>query len=142
MSLESQGISATLRGWIGSFEIETDFDAPGRGITAIFGPSGCGKTTVLRCIAGLERLPQARVTIRGEVWQEGAKYLPPHRRDVGYVFQEASLFTHLRVRGNLAFGQKRALARRGNRGDPPGRSRGIAWPRAAAGSLCCETLWR
>ena len=76
-------------------------------MTALFGPSGCGKTTVLRCIAGLLRIDGV-CEIDGEVWQdENGAFLPTHKRPLGYVFQEASLFQHLSVRRNLLFGAPR-----------------------------------
>ena len=76
-------------------------------MTALFGPSGCGKTTVLRCIAGLLRI-NGVCEIDGEVWQdENGAFLPTHKRPLGYVFQEASLFQHLSVRRNLLFGAPR-----------------------------------
>jgi molybdate transport system ATP-binding protein len=99
---EDDAIEAAFSGSLGGFRLDAAFIAPGRGITALFGPSGCGKTTVLRCIAGLARL-SGRCVIAGEAWQDRDRYLPPHRRPVGYVFQEASLFSHLSVRGNLLF---------------------------------------
>ena len=80
-------------------------------MTALFGPSGCGKTTVLRCVAGLQTLRDGYLSIGDEVWQDGADFRPPHERSVGYVFQEASLFPHLSVRGNLLYGHRRALRR-------------------------------
>ncbi|WP_410524891.1 molybdenum ABC transporter ATP-binding protein [Pseudomonas sp. DTU_2021_1001937_2_SI_NGA_ILE_001] len=94
---------------LGAFTTDLDLSLPGRGVTALFGHSGSGKTTCLRCVAGLERAPQARIEVRGEVWQDSARgiFLPPHARPLGYVFQEASLFPHLDVRGNLEFGYKR-----------------------------------
>ncbi len=95
------------------FRLEADLDLPGRGVTALFGPSGCGKTTLLRCLAGLER-PQGWLRVQDEAWQEEGRFLPPHRRPVGYVFQEAGLFPHLDVRGNLRYGLRRA-------GGEPGR---------------------
>ena len=96
----------------GGFSLELDLALPARGITALFGPSGSGKTTVLRCVAGLERAA-GQVRIGGETWQDDAAgiFLPPWRRPLGYVFQEASLFDHLDVRGNLAYAQKRAGSR-------------------------------
>lgn len=78
-------------------------------MTALFGPSGCGKTTVLRAIAGLQRFAEGRVAVEGEVWQDGAAFRPVAERPIGYVFQEASLFTHLSVRANLDYGRRRAL---------------------------------
>ncbi|HYE38405.1 MAG TPA: molybdenum ABC transporter ATP-binding protein, partial [Ramlibacter sp.] len=93
----------------GDFTLEVDLRLPAAGITAIFGPSGSGKTTLLRCVAGLERARFARVVIAAETWQdsEAGTFVPTHRRPLGYVFQEASLFDHLDVRGNLAFAQRR-----------------------------------
>jgi len=92
------------------FQLTLDGEFPGSGITALFGRSGAGKTTLLRCIAGLERAPRARVHFNGEVWQDQHLFLPAHRRPVGYVFQESSLFAHLDVRGNLEYGWKRVPA--------------------------------
>lgn len=76
-------------------------------MTALFGPSGCGKTTVLRCVAGLQRVADGYLAIDGEVWQDARTFRPVHRRAIGYVFQEPSLFAHLSVRSNLAYGLKR-----------------------------------
>jgi len=92
--------------WSG-FSLDVDLTLPGRGVTALFGHSGSGKTTLLRCIAGLERAPQGRLTVDGELWQDTNHWLPPHKRPIGYVFQEASLFAHLSVMGNLSYGLKR-----------------------------------
>jgi molybdate transport system ATP-binding protein len=80
------------------------------GITGLFGPSGCGKSTLLRIIAGLERNARGRVAFDGEAWQEGAggRFVPPHRRGVGYVFQETRLFPHLTVAGNLGYADRRS----------------------------------
>jgi molybdate transport system ATP-binding protein len=91
------------------FTLDVDLHLPGRGVTALFGPSGCGKTTCLRAIAGLTRAQPGRVVVHGEVWQDDAQriWLAPHERGLGYVFQEASLFDHLNVRGNITYGLKR-----------------------------------
>ncbi|MDO7896165.1 molybdenum ABC transporter ATP-binding protein [Pseudomonas citrulli] len=93
----------------GAFSLDLDVQLPGRGVTALYGQSGSGKTTCLRCIAGLERPAQGFIEVNGQVWQDSERgvFVPPHRRPLGYVFQEASLFTHLSVRHNLAFGLKR-----------------------------------
>ena len=93
----------------GAFRLDVDLRLPGRGITALFGPSGSGKTTCLRAIAGLEHVNDAYVAIGTEVWQDeqNSIFVPTHRRALGYVFQEASLFPHLSVRANLEFGMKR-----------------------------------
>ncbi|MCS3419816.1 molybdate transport system ATP-binding protein [Pseudomonas sp. BIGb0450] len=91
------------------FALDVDLQLPGRGVTALYGHSGSGKTTCLRCIAGLERAEEGFVQINDEVWQDSRKglFVPPHRRALGYVFQEASLFPHLSVLANLEFGLKR-----------------------------------
>ena len=92
------------------FQLQVDCEFPGRGITALFGRSGSGKTTVLRCIAGLERAARALVRFNGDVWQDDRQFVPTHRRPLGYVFQESSLFPHLAVRGNLEYGLHRVPA--------------------------------
>jgi molybdate transport system ATP-binding protein len=104
-------ITVELTGRLGAFDLDVAFELPPTGITALFGPSGCGKTTILRCMAGLQSLP-GRICIGGEVWQDSAAgiFIPPYRRQVGYVFQEASLFPHLSVRDNLLYGARRAAA--------------------------------
>jgi len=93
-------------GKLGSFELDVAFSAPLQGVTALFGPSGCGKTSVLRSIAGLNRL-EGIVRLGAEIWQDKNLFLPTHKRPIGYVFQEASLFPHLSVRANLTFGMKK-----------------------------------
>ncbi|WP_062208115.1 molybdenum ABC transporter ATP-binding protein [Aureimonas sp. AU12] len=100
-------IEAAFAGRVGGFDLDVALEAPMRGVTALFGPSGCGKTTVLRCLTGLLRLP-GRLAVGGEVWQDGHRFVPTHRRRVGMVFQEPSLFAHLTVRGNLNYGRSRA----------------------------------
>jgi molybdate transport system ATP-binding protein len=83
---------------------------PLQGITALFGPSGCGKSTLLRILAGLERRATGRIALSGETWQDGdgGKAMPAHRRGTGYVFQDARLFPHLDVAGNLRYAEKRS----------------------------------
>jgi len=88
------------------FALDVALRLPGEGVSVLFGPSGCGKTTVLRALAGLEQA-QGRVVVQGQVWQDEHCFLPTHQRPIGYVFQEASLFAHLTVQGNLAYGYKR-----------------------------------
>ena len=89
------------------FALNVDLQLPGRGVTALFGPSGCGKTTLLRCIAGLEHA-SGSLMVNEHLWQDATHFVPTHQRAIGYVFQEASLFPHLSVRGNLQYGMKRA----------------------------------
>lgn len=83
---------------------------PDRGVTALFGASGSGKTTLLRMLAGLEPGGRGQVRLGDTRWQDDTAglRLPTHARPLAYVFQEASLFAHLSVRDNLAFGLKRA----------------------------------
>ena len=102
-------IDAAFAGTLGSFRLDIAFRIPGSGITAVFGPSGSGKTTILRCIAGLQRLA-GRFLVGGETWQDDdrGEFREPHERRIGYVFQEASLFPHLSVRGNLSYAARRA----------------------------------
>ena len=92
------------------FTLDVDLTLPPKGVTALFGHSGSGKTTLLRCIAGLERTPGGYLAVCGDVWQDGSRWLPPHRRPLGYVFQDASLFPHLSVMGNLRYGMRRVGA--------------------------------
>ena len=93
----------------GEFRLKVDLVLPGSGVTVLFGHSGSGKTTLLRCIAGLQQAPNGLLQINGEVWQVSERnlFLPTHKRSLGYVFQEANLFPHLSVKGNLQFGLKR-----------------------------------
>lgn len=102
-------IEVALHETLGQFVLDAAFTLPARGVIALFGPSGCGKTTVLRCLAGLTRVGRGRCVVDGDVWQDGKTFRPPHRRDIGYVFQEASLFPHLSVRGNLLYGAPRRM---------------------------------
>ena len=96
----------------GGFTLDVDLRLPGQGVTAVFGPSGCGKTTLLRAAAGLTRPAPGRIVVAGDVWQHDAARIwrPTHQRPLGVVFQEASLFEHLSVQGNLDFGLKRVPA--------------------------------
>lgn len=102
-------IHARLQMSYGTFALDAHLQLPGRGVSALFGHSGSGKTTCLRCLAGLEKATSAFVQVNGELWQDSATgfFLPPHKRSLGYVFQEASLFEHLSVRDNLQYGWRR-----------------------------------
>lgn len=92
----------------GEFSLDVDLALPGAGVTAISGKSGSGKTSLLRAVAGLDFHEGGFVKLGDSVWQDGGKFVPPHRRGVGYVFQEAGLFPHLTVGGNIDYGRKRA----------------------------------
>jgi len=92
-----------------AFKLDLNLEIPEQGITAIFGPSGVGKSTSLRCIAGLERVPNAYLKIGNTVWQDDAHgvFIPTWQRSLAFVFQEVNLFSHLNVEKNLLYGYKR-----------------------------------
>ena len=92
-----------------AFALDIAFEVPSAGVTALLGPSGAGKTTVLRALAGLDR-HDGTIIIDGEVWQDATRFVPPHRRRVGYVTQGVSLLPHLTVAGNLDYAARRARA--------------------------------
>lgn len=91
-----------------AFTLNVDITIPGIGITAIFGDSGSGKTSLLRCIAGLESPDDGKLCVNGDTWQNATTCLPAHKRPLGYVFQESSLFPHLSAHGNLKYAMKRS----------------------------------
>ena len=90
-----------------SFHLKADLSLPSNQVSAIFGPSGCGKTTLLRAIAGLDKQHGSEVVFGEHKWQSATNFVPTHQRSIGYVFQEASLFTHLNVQKNLDYAIKR-----------------------------------
>jgi molybdate transport system ATP-binding protein len=107
-------ISVSIRHQQGEFRLDARFEA-GAGVTALFGPSGSGKTTLVQMISGLTRPDEARIAFDGQIWNDTEKHIfvPPHRRRIGYVFQEGRLFPHLTARQNLHYG--RFFAPRGER---------------------------
>ncbi|WP_137921772.1 molybdenum ABC transporter ATP-binding protein [Hydrogenophaga sp. 2FB] len=110
--MSDPGLQLTARLQRAGFLLDVDLQLPARGVSVLFGPSGSGKTTCLRVLAGLEPQATGVVRVGDELWQDSAQGLmrPVHRRSLGYVFQEASLFDHLSVQGNLMFGFKRTPA--------------------------------
>ena len=102
-------IECKIKVQLESFMLDANFSIPDRGITVVFGPSGSGKTTLLRAIAGLEKSDKGFLKIGDSVWQKGEDFLATHKRQIGYVFQDAALFDHLDVKGNLNFVVKRAI---------------------------------
>jgi molybdate transport system ATP-binding protein len=110
MTEVASGLQVQLQYQRGDFALDVDIHVPPRGITALFGPSGAGKTTCLRAIAGLDPDIAGRITFAGDIWQDSSTscLVPAHRRRIAYVFQEASLFPHLSVSGNLDYAQRRA----------------------------------
>ncbi|MDD2864419.1 MAG: molybdenum ABC transporter ATP-binding protein [Methylococcales bacterium] len=105
-------ITARFKLCYGEFELSINLRLPNSGISVLFGHSGSGKTTLLRCIAGLQQAQEGYLEINGSVWQDSdvGVFLPTHKRSLGYVFQDANLFSHLTVRENLNFGLKRLKA--------------------------------
>lgn len=120
-------IQARFKSQRGDFSLDVDLQLPDRGVIVLFGHSGSGKTTLLRAMAGLDRCT-GRMLFRDAIWQNDGqgnvtgRFLPVHQRAIAYVFQEASLFAHLSVRGNLAYGYKRL----------PPEQRRIGWDEAVA----------
>lgn len=103
----------------GDFTLAATFET-GEGLTVISGPSGSGKTTLVNLVAGLSPLGEGRITFGEKVWNDtrAGIFVPPHRRRIGYVFQEARLFPHMSVAANLAYGMARVpKAGRGERID-------------------------
>jgi molybdate transport system ATP-binding protein len=103
-------ISVALQHTFPDLLLEVAFSAPTPGTTVLFGPSGAGKSSVVAAIAGLLRGGRSRVEVDGTVLADTARalFLPPERRRIGLVFQEARLFPHLSVAGNLRYGLRRA----------------------------------
>ena len=103
-------LSVALRHPFPSVALDIAFTAPAPGITVLFGPSGAGKSSVLAAAAGLLRPEYCRIAIGDEVLADTAAgiWLPPERRRVGLVFQDARLFPHMNVATNLRYGQRRA----------------------------------
>jgi molybdate transport system ATP-binding protein len=99
-------LSVAITHKLGGFTLDAAFDSEG-GLTALFGRSGAGKTSLVNAIAGLYRPQRCYVAVDGEVLTDTATgiFVPPHRRRVGYVFQEGRLFPHLNVRQNLLYGR-------------------------------------
>ena len=96
------------------FCLDVDLQLENHGVTAIFGRSGAGKTSLLRAMAGLDHIADGVMKLGDEIWQEGRIFTPTHQRQIGYIFQEASLFTHLNAADNLLYAQKRAWRVQGN----------------------------
>ena len=98
-------ITVDIQQKLGAFQLKAQFEAPS-GVTAIFGPSGSGKTSIVNAVAGLLRPDNGRIAVGGDVLFDSADRvnLPPHKRRIGYVFQDARLFPHMTVLRNLRYG--------------------------------------
>src|ERR1700755_2324283 len=99
----------------GDFTLDVAFTAASGGVTALFGPSGAGKTSIVHALAGLMRPSQGRIVLGGRtVLDTGAGiFVPPEKRRIGLVFQDARLFPHMSVEKNLLFGWRRSGMRAG-----------------------------
>ncbi|MEM9054404.1 MAG: molybdenum ABC transporter ATP-binding protein [Pseudomonadota bacterium] len=95
---------------LASFELKVDQTLPAQGVTAIFGASGSGKTTLLNLISGFLRPGQGHVRFGDLVWSDSQtrSWVPPHKRGVGFLFQEGRLFPHYSVHGNLEYADRRS----------------------------------
>ncbi len=102
-------ISGAFKLTKGNFLLDIEFEIPTHGITALTGPSGSGKTTMLRCMAGLEPLVKGNFYINDKCWLDASKniFVSPHKRSVGYIFQNTALFPHMNVRQNLEYAYNR-----------------------------------
>ncbi len=102
------------------FSVDIDFSVPEIGTTVLFGRSGCGKSTIVNAVAGLLRPVQGRISLGGTVLvdTETGIFLPPERRRIGLVFQDARLFPHMSVDSNLRYGLRRAPQELPTRGLP------------------------
>jgi molybdate transport system ATP-binding protein len=102
------GLRAVLRKRTEYFSIDVDLFCPEGKTLVLIGPSGAGKTTVIRMLAGLDRPDDGRITFRGKVIFDADRdiCLPPQKRDLGYVFQDFTLFPHLTIHGNASFAAK------------------------------------
>jgi molybdate transport system ATP-binding protein len=110
VTASDERLDVQVRKHLGEFELQCTFELPLRGLTAIFGPSGSGKSTLINLVAGLLRPEAGRIAVGSEVFFDQALAVdaPVERRALGVVFQDARLFPHLSVHGNLLYGMRRA----------------------------------
>lgn len=98
-------LEVSIRHELGQITLQVGFTAPS-GVTALFGASGAGKTSIANIVAGLVRPDGGHVRLNGRTLSDDAVWVPPHRRRIGFVFQDARLFPHLSVRRNLLYGAR------------------------------------
>jgi len=99
------GLKAVLRKKTEYFSIDVEFFCPEGKTLVLIGPSGAGKTTIIRMLAGLERPDEGRIVFKDKIIFDSDRgiSLPPQKRNLGYVFQDFTLFPHLTIHGNAAF---------------------------------------
>lgn len=97
---------------LGSYSLRIDAQIPARGITAILGVSGAGKTSLINAISGLTKPQQGSISLNDQIFSDTDNdfFLPPEARHIGYIFQDARLFPHYRVRGNLCYGMAKSMS--------------------------------
>lgn len=103
-------IEVAVRRRLGAFTLDVAFDGPGDGVTVLFGPSGAGKSATLAAVAGIGSVERARIVLGERMLTDTAArvFVNPRKRRIGWVLQDARLFPHLRVEGNLRYGLTRA----------------------------------
>jgi molybdate transport system ATP-binding protein len=101
----NMSLLCTLKKRLGDFSLDVDFTCPPGKTLALIGPSGSGKTTIIRMLAGLHKPDEGRIECSGRVLFDSEKgvFLPPQKREMGYVFQDYTLFPHLNIRDNASF---------------------------------------
>lgn len=104
-------IELNIKQQLGTLRLDVSEELPAEGITAVFGVSGAGKTSLINAISGLTRPQEGRIVINGRVVVDckTSVFLPPEKRRIGYVFQDARLFPHYRVKGNLQYGMDTSM---------------------------------
>ncbi|MDK3255289.1 ABC transporter ATP-binding protein [Blastococcus capsensis] len=115
-------VAASVDAVRGSLRLQVEVTVADGEVLALLGPNGAGKSTFVRILAGLLRPDRGRVVVDGEIWDDGATFVPAHRRELGMVFQDALLFPHLSVADNVAFGLRTRGMRRG-----AARERAAGW---------------
>jgi molybdate transport system ATP-binding protein len=100
-------LRVNVKNQLGEFALEASFESEGR-VTGLFGASGAGKTSLINMIAGLLRPDHGVIALDDEILDDTADgvHIPPHRRRIGYVFQDARLFPHMNVAQNLDYGRR------------------------------------
>ncbi|OOF70323.1 molybdenum ABC transporter ATP-binding protein ModC [Rodentibacter caecimuris] len=101
-------LQINIKKYLGNFHLHADLNIPNQGVTAIFGLSGSGKSSLINLISGLIQPDEGIISLNNRILvdvQQG-KSIPIHQRNIGYVFQDARLFPHYNVKGNLCYGMK------------------------------------